>query len=227
MRRARCRRRARRGRTSTLAQALAARMGLTDPVFRMSEPESLRELFTGATGAAAGVRSRPAVRAPARSHIAHHRTASRSRRRRASSSSIPRQLAAQGLPPMPDWQPGSGRGGRGRALAAAPADRAGLFPGAHRVLRRRLPAPARGQAVLRAASRGRRRARPARRRRGAAVQRSRRDRPDAAGERRDAAGRRAGARPAAGRRGGAGTINMLCSDRYTDMGEGATYLPER
>ena len=36
-----------------LAQALAARMGMTDPVFRMSEPEILRELLRGATGRAA------------------------------------------------------------------------------------------------------------------------------------------------------------------------------
>src|SRR6185312_6412784 len=36
-----------------LAQTLAERMGLTDPVFRMSEPEILRELFRGATGRAA------------------------------------------------------------------------------------------------------------------------------------------------------------------------------
>ena len=35
-------------------------------------------------------------------------------------------------------------GARRRALAAAPADRARLFPGAHRLFRRRLPAPPRG-----------------------------------------------------------------------------------
>ena len=36
-----------------LTQALAERMGVGDPVFRMSEPEILRELFRGATGRAA------------------------------------------------------------------------------------------------------------------------------------------------------------------------------
>ena len=34
-----------------LTQTLAARMGLTDPVFSMSAPELVRELFRGATGA--------------------------------------------------------------------------------------------------------------------------------------------------------------------------------
>src|ERR1700749_3047145 len=38
-----------------LAQELAARMVLTDPVFQMSQPEILRELFRGATGALADV----------------------------------------------------------------------------------------------------------------------------------------------------------------------------
>ncbi len=62
---------------------------------------------------------------------------------------------------------GSRRSGRSRQVAAAPADGARLFPGAHGVLGRGLPAPARRQAVLRAASRGRRQARPQERRRGA------------------------------------------------------------
>jgi len=34
-----------------------------------------------------------------------------------------------------------------------------------------------------------------------------------------------GQRPAAGD--GGGTVNMLCSDRYSDMGEGATYQSTR
>ena len=33
-----------------VTQALAARMGVEDAVFRMSEPELLRALFDGATG---------------------------------------------------------------------------------------------------------------------------------------------------------------------------------
>jgi anaerobic selenocysteine-containing dehydrogenase len=38
-----------------LAQALATRMGLKDPVFRMPENELLQELFRGATGAVATI----------------------------------------------------------------------------------------------------------------------------------------------------------------------------
>ena len=98
----------------------------------------------------------------------------------------------------------SGRSARAVAVAAAPADRAGIFPEPHCVFRRRLPARARGRAVLRAASRRRRRAQPARRRARAPVQRSRRRRPDAARARRGAARRRAGAGTAARRRGGGG-----------------------
>ena len=45
-------------------------------------------------------------------------------------------LAAQGLPPMPDWQPDPAEVG----LAAAPADRARIFPEPHSVFRRRVPA---------------------------------------------------------------------------------------
>ena len=80
-----------------------------------------------------------------------------------------------------------------------------------------------GQPVLRPAPRRRRRARLDRRPGGASVQRPRRGRPGAAGRRRGPARRRARARPAPGRRDRSGTVNMLCSDRYTDMGEGATY----
>ena len=75
------------------------------------------------------------------------------------------QLARLGLSPLPDWDEDPDRSRRRRQMAAAPADRARLLPGAHRFLGRRLPARARGQAVLHPASRGRRQARPRGRRR--------------------------------------------------------------
>jgi anaerobic selenocysteine-containing dehydrogenase len=85
-----------------LTQELAARMGVTDPVFRMSEPEILRELFRGATGRAAmdpdrlrdagpitiGAEGGQEFRTPSGRLEFYSQT-----------------LAAQGLSPMPDWQP--------------------------------------------------------------------------------------------------------------------------
>ncbi len=86
-----------------LAQELAQRMGLTDSVFRMSQPEILRELFHGAGGAAAahtpealfsggpvsiGPKGGQEFRTPS-GKLEFHSEA----------------LAAQGLPPLPDWQP--------------------------------------------------------------------------------------------------------------------------
>ena len=67
------------------------------------------------------------------------------------------QLAKQGLSPMPDWEPDPIEAAEAAQVAAAPADRARLLPGPHRLLGRRLPAQARGQAVLHPPSRGRRR----------------------------------------------------------------------
>src|SRR5207248_3164676 len=85
-----------------LAQELAQRMGLADPVFRMSPPEALAELFRGAKGAAAEldldhVRSgRPIRMAPAGGQ--EFRTAS------GRLEFYSEQLAEAGLAPMPDWQ---------------------------------------------------------------------------------------------------------------------------
>jgi anaerobic selenocysteine-containing dehydrogenase len=86
-----------------LAQELAQRMGLTDPVFRMSPPEALAELFRGAKGRAAEldldhVRSgRPIRLAPEGGQ--EFRTPS------GKLEFYSEQLAKAGLAPMPDWQP--------------------------------------------------------------------------------------------------------------------------
>jgi anaerobic selenocysteine-containing dehydrogenase len=85
-----------------LAQALAARMGVTDPVFRMSEPEIVRELFRGATGRAASDPDRLRDAGPisiGRKDGQEFRTPS------GRLEFYSQTLAAQGLPPMPDWQP--------------------------------------------------------------------------------------------------------------------------
>jgi anaerobic selenocysteine-containing dehydrogenase len=86
-----------------LAQELARRMGLTDPVFRMSPPEVLAELFRGAKGRAAeldldDVRSgRPIRLAPEGGQ--EFRTPS------GKLEFYSEQLARVGLSAMPDWQP--------------------------------------------------------------------------------------------------------------------------
>ncbi|HET8997040.1 MAG TPA: molybdopterin-dependent oxidoreductase [Acetobacteraceae bacterium] len=86
-----------------LAQELAQRMGLQDAVFRMSERELLRELFRGASGAAAAFD--PAALADAGPvSIA----VARGQEFRTPSGKLEfysEDLARQGVPPLPDWQP--------------------------------------------------------------------------------------------------------------------------
>ena len=205
-----------------VAQALAQRMGLD---------------ATGSSPCAAGRREgavqgrdRPGIEGRARQAVRRRADPHQARlerpalRHAVGQARVLFRAARQAGPLAPArLEPRSDRGGRRREVAAAPADRARLLPGAHGLLRRGLPARARRQAVLHPPSRGRRQARPEGRRRGAPVQRPRRGRPDAQGQRRGPARRRAGAGPAPDSEAISGTINMLCSDRYTDMGEGATY----
>ncbi|HTV90391.1 MAG TPA: molybdopterin-dependent oxidoreductase [Stellaceae bacterium] len=86
-----------------LAQELAQRLGLDDPVFRMTPREAMAELFRGARGAAAAldaaeVRSgRPMRMAP------HGGQQFRTPSQRLEFYS--EQLAAAGGAPMPDWRP--------------------------------------------------------------------------------------------------------------------------
>jgi anaerobic selenocysteine-containing dehydrogenase len=204
-----------------LAQELARRMGLADPVFQMSPAEAVTELFRGAKGAAATldveeVRSgRPIRMAPEGGQ--EFRTPS------GRLEFYSEQLAQAGLAPMPDWQPDAEEQ-RGAArwplrLLTAP----GYFQ-AHTAyagvdfLRRREGEP---YCILH---------------------------PEEAQRRGLAGGARVrlfnergavglilkisdevlpgvvlvpGQRPDEETL--AGTINMLCSDRYTDLGDGATY----
>ncbi|MFI4947320.1 MAG: molybdopterin-dependent oxidoreductase [Alphaproteobacteria bacterium] len=86
-----------------LAQELARRMGLTDPVFRMAPHEAMAELFRGAKGPVAALdldevrAGRPIRLAPAGGQ--EFRTPS------GRLEFYSGQLAAQDLAPMPDWQP--------------------------------------------------------------------------------------------------------------------------
>ncbi|HZT88233.1 MAG TPA: molybdopterin-dependent oxidoreductase [Stellaceae bacterium] len=86
-----------------LAQELARRLGLSDPVFRMSPGELVREMFRGARGRAAEldpnkVRSAGPI-SLARAGGQQFRTPS------GRLEFYSDQLAAQGLAPMPDWRP--------------------------------------------------------------------------------------------------------------------------
>jgi anaerobic selenocysteine-containing dehydrogenase len=203
-----------------LAQALAARMGVTDPVFRMSEPEILREMFRGATGRAAtdpdrlpdagpisiGPKGGQAFRTPSGKLEFYSET-----------------LAAQGLPPMPDWQPDPAEATQTprwplRLLTAPGYFQSHTAFSGVSFLRRREGAPF---CVLHPND---------------ASARNLRD-----GERvrllndRGAVGLvlhvrdevQPGVVLVPGQRpdeeGVSGTVNMLCSDGYTDMGDGATY----
>ena len=86
-----------------LAQELAVRMGVTDPVFRMSPPELLRELFRGATGAVAK------YDADSLRHAGPISIGTRDGQKFGTPSGklefYSETLAKQGVPPMPDWQP--------------------------------------------------------------------------------------------------------------------------
>ena len=201
----------------------ASAWGSTDPVFRMA-PRRDR-------GRDAARRAR---RRPPRSISTRCAQAGRSASRRTGGQEFrtpsgklefySEQLAAQGLPPMPDWQPDPEEERQRGALAAAPVDRARLFPGAHRLFRRRVPAPARGAALLHPAPRrGRRRAASP------TAQRVRlfNDRGAVGLVLRVSDEVLPGVVLVPGQRPDgetvSGTVNMLCSDRYTDLGDGATY----
>ncbi|MDP1751331.1 MAG: molybdopterin-dependent oxidoreductase [Reyranella sp.] len=87
-----------------VAQALAKRMGLTDAIFSLSPQDAAREMFKGSTG--------PASKAdPVRLfagepvHIAHDWDGQPFKTPSGKLEFYSEQLAKQGLPPMPDWMP--------------------------------------------------------------------------------------------------------------------------
>jgi len=135
---------------AAVAQALAARMGLDDPVFRMSQDQMVQELFRGATGTVEHVDA-TSIRDAGPINIApkggqQFRTAS------GKLEFYSETMAKQGLPPMPDWQPDPQEERERRALAATAADCARLLPEPHRVLLGGIPTRARRRALLRPAS---------------------------------------------------------------------------
>jgi anaerobic selenocysteine-containing dehydrogenase len=204
-----------------LAQALARRMGLNDPVFRMSERELMRELFRGVSGAP-GVLDPDEVREAGPIRIAP----ADEQRFRTPSGKLEfysQALADKNVAPMPDWHTDPGE-----------TEAAARWP------LRLLTAPGYFQAHTTYAG-----VASLRRQQGPPVCILH---PDDAGSRGLHDGQRVrvfndrgtiglvlhvsdevqgGVAFIPGQRRDdetvSGTVNMLCSDRYTDMGEGATY----
>ena len=85
-----------------VAQALAKRMGLTDTIFTLSPQDAARELFKGSTGPAS--KADPAqLFAGVPIHIAHDWDGQPFKTPSGKLEFYSEQLAQQGLPPLPDW----------------------------------------------------------------------------------------------------------------------------
>ena len=137
-----------------VAQALAARMGLDDPIFRMSpRTQIVQELFRGATGTVAQVDPDELFATAGRS--TSRRKGGQQFRTPSGKLEFYSEHAGQAGPAADARLAARPAGsGRRRPLAAAPADRARLFPGAHRLFRASASCASARAAVLHPASRG-------------------------------------------------------------------------
>jgi anaerobic selenocysteine-containing dehydrogenase len=205
-----------------LAQELAGRLGLKDAIFSMTTDELLRTLWRDARGPAAevdprSVRGAGPIKVRADGHGQRFATPS------GKLEFYSAHLAEQGLPPMPDWAPDAAETADAarwplRLLTAPGFYQAHTAYSANTRLRNRQGAPV---AVLHPADAARRRLRDGD--------------PVELFNDRGAVGLTLrvsdevpagvvlvpGQRPAGEAR--HGTVNFLCADRYTDLGEGATY----
>ncbi len=204
-----------------LAQELAARMGLDDPVFRMAPGEIAALMLRGARGTAAGLDPEQ-VRAAGPIKIApqggqEFRTPS------GRLEFYSEELAAQGLPPMPDWEPDPEEERQAarwplRLLTAPGYFQSHTAYSGVEFLRRREGPPCCILHPHDAAARGladgdRVRLYNDRGAVGLVLKVSDEVRPGVVlvpGQRPDGETL-------------SGTVNMLCADRYTDIGDGATY----
>ena len=204
-----------------LAQALAARLGLEDAAFRLSERELARELFRGATGQAATVD--PAGLADAGPIRLAPEGGQQFKTPSGKLEFYSATLAAKGIAPMPDWQPDAEEVRDGRRWPLRLLTVPGYFQ-SHTAfsgvefLRRREGAPVcvlhPDEAAARKLEQGASvRLFNARGSVGLTLRVSDEVQPGVVlvpGQRPDGETH-------------SGTVNMLCSDRFTDMGEGATY----
>jgi len=204
-----------------VAQALAARLGITDPIFRMAPEAVLQELFRGATGTVADV-DPATLRERGPINIApppgqSFRTAS------GKLEFYSETMRSQGLPPLPDWEPDQQEQQDCRRWPLRLLTAPGYFQShtafsAVPFLREREGSPC---CILHPDEARSRNLKDGQRVRlfndrgaiGLILRVSDEVQPGVAlvpGQRPD-------------EETVSGTINMLCSDRYTDMGEGATY----
>jgi len=205
-----------------VAQALARRMGLTDGIFTLSPQEAARELFKGATGPAA--KADPAKLFAGESiNIAHGWDGQPFKTPSGKLEFYSEQLARQGLPPLPDWTEDPVEAADAakwplRLLTAPGYFQAHTAYAGVSFLRQREGKPF---CVLHPDDANRRGLKD-----GDAV-RLFNDRGEVGLMLRVSDEIQPGVVLVPGQRPTsetvAGTINMLCSDRYTDMGEGATY----
>jgi len=208
-----------------LAQELGRRLGLADPIFSMDTDGLLRELFRGARSPAAAVDLKE-LRAGGAVKLApepgHQRFATPSEKLEFYSET----LAGQGLPAMPDWVGDPDESAMAERFPLRLLTAPGYFQ-AHTAwagvatLRRRAGEP---ECVLHpedAAVRGLRNGQTVRLESQHGTLRLRLRVSDETGR---GVVFVPGQRPAARE---SGTINMLCSDRYSDLGEGATYQSTR
>lgn len=205
-----------------VAQALAARMGVKDRVFTLSPREVAEELFKGATGPAAKADPQKLF-AGEPIHIAHDWQGQPFKTPSGKLEFYSEQLAKQGLSPVPDWQPDPIEVEDAKKWPLRLLTAPGYFQ-AHTAfsgvgfLRKREGMPFCILHPEDAAKRGLKD--------GDQV-RVFNDRGEiglvlkVADEVQPGVLLVPGQRPTS--EAVSGTINMLCSDRYTDMGEGATY----
>jgi anaerobic selenocysteine-containing dehydrogenase len=209
-----------------LAQALAQRLGLEDPIFSMDTDGLLRELFRGARAPARDVDIRD-LRAGGAIKLAPPAGRQRFATPSGKLEFYSETLAAQGLPAMPDWVaetvgPDEAERYPLRLLTAPGYFQAHTAWAGVAVLRNRAGEP---ECVLHphdAAARGLKDGQGVElySRHGAVRLRLRVSDETAPG-----VAFVPGQRPARGD--GGGTVNMLCSDRYSDIGAGATYQSTR
>jgi anaerobic selenocysteine-containing dehydrogenase len=205
-----------------VAQALARRMGLTDKIFTLSPQEAALELFKGATGPAA--EAEPAkLFAGAPIHIAHDWDGQPFKTPSGKLEFYSEQLARQGLPPLPDWTQDPAEAVDAAKWPLRLLTAPGYFQ-AHTAfsgvgfLRTREGKPFCVLHPTEAEKRGLK---------GGNTVRLFNDRGEiglllqVSDEVQPGVVLVPGQRPT--HEAVSGTINMLCSDRYTDMGEGATY----
>jgi anaerobic selenocysteine-containing dehydrogenase len=201
-----------------LTQALAARMGLTDAVFGMTQPEILKELFRGAGGAAAAVDI--AALLDGTSVSIANRDGQKFLTPSGKLEFYAQSLADQRLPALPDWLPEPAEAGAYplRLLTTPGYFQSHTAFSGVAYLRGREGVPCAVLHPADAAARGLS---------DGQVVRLTNDRGKIALRLRVLDEVQPGVVLVPGQRpdeeAEAGTVNMLCADSYTDLGAGATY----